>query len=557
MKQYISNILPRLQQFSKSLDHLENFVDKPWVLIDDDLNRHVYIFKRDKSLIISVNGSAEIGRWDYIQAADSILVDAGTSKTLLRHAFVEKGLMILKIDGLTEQPWVLANEKEIPDLDVDRYMKDLLAQKLKLKLYNFQGRNYYISDPYGQGITSNTRFFDEQFRLVEESFTLTSEGRTYSVKNGIVRASYFIAVFKSDKGELEIRSQQSYITKDDEVFINGSHAPDAMYKIVEKRSIDSITVRDGKIVKMTFPTSYLGIGIAAAVVVCLGLIVYAMFAKASAQPDKKEQVTTDVEKADTANRMMTADSSTNIVLASVSYNSSECKARITGFLDAINNRSFSLLKDYFPEVIDKYYNDRNVFSSDEINSIRQYWTETIGKGYIAYDTTEMISGKQDGDYYVEAKQFQAATDKEDRIPVISISSVRYVLSASDLKIKSVTGNLITKEYDYLTLFNVPFDDKRDIESFISTANTVDFDRIFNRLSSSDETYRYKQVLNEAILNKFGANTPVYGVNSKSDEFVILEDFCRGLTDGTIHFISTKNVYRSSDDQLTKLEVASY
>ncbi len=52
MKAYLENLLPRIKQYSQSLDKKELFVDVPWVLIDPDLNQHKYIFKRDGQLII-------------------------------------------------------------------------------------------------------------------------------------------------------------------------------------------------------------------------------------------------------------------------------------------------------------------------------------------------------------------------------------------------------------------------------------------------------------------------------------------------------------------------
>jgi hypothetical protein len=67
MQQYLKNFIPRLNQFSRTLDQIESFVDKPWIFIDEKNNKHTYIFQRDKSLIMSLNGIVEmIGNLDRV-----------------------------------------------------------------------------------------------------------------------------------------------------------------------------------------------------------------------------------------------------------------------------------------------------------------------------------------------------------------------------------------------------------------------------------------------------------------------------------------------------------
>jgi hypothetical protein len=83
MLQYIKNLLPQLQRFSKSLNHQANFVDKPWIYIDEKGDRHTYIFQKDKSLVMSLNGAVQMGSWQYIPNAESLIIDRG-SVTLLK-----------------------------------------------------------------------------------------------------------------------------------------------------------------------------------------------------------------------------------------------------------------------------------------------------------------------------------------------------------------------------------------------------------------------------------------------------------------------------------------
>ena len=88
MKNYLSNILPRIKQFSQDLDKKEGFVDVPWVIIDELQNQQKYIFKRNGELLMSLNGQVTVGKWEYLSAARSLLIDRNVDKILLNQNFI-------------------------------------------------------------------------------------------------------------------------------------------------------------------------------------------------------------------------------------------------------------------------------------------------------------------------------------------------------------------------------------------------------------------------------------------------------------------------------------
>ena len=90
MKEYISNIIPRLKDLSLTLDRKENFIEKPWVWLDEDNNQQKFIFKRNGELIMSLNGQAAIGKWEYISSAKSLLIDRIQDKILLNQDFINE-----------------------------------------------------------------------------------------------------------------------------------------------------------------------------------------------------------------------------------------------------------------------------------------------------------------------------------------------------------------------------------------------------------------------------------------------------------------------------------
>ena len=125
MKLYLSNLLPRLQEYSLSLDKKEVFVEKPWVIVDENLNQQKYIFRRDGELIMSLNGTVKIGSWEYIAAAKSLLINRIQDKILLNQFFIDPAVMVLKKDGFKDENLIMANEILIPDLDVTTYLKKI------------------------------------------------------------------------------------------------------------------------------------------------------------------------------------------------------------------------------------------------------------------------------------------------------------------------------------------------------------------------------------------------------------------------------------------------
>jgi hypothetical protein len=139
MREYILNILPRIRQYSKTLDKIENFVDKPWVILDEYNNQQKFIFRRNGELLMSLNGQVTIGKWKYIAEANSLLIDRITDKILLNQDFVDPAVMILKMDGRLDKPFLLANEKLIPDLDIGRYLHELYYSKNSISLIQLDG----------------------------------------------------------------------------------------------------------------------------------------------------------------------------------------------------------------------------------------------------------------------------------------------------------------------------------------------------------------------------------------------------------------------------------
>ena len=247
MRYYINNLINRLKEFSKSLDTQEVFIDKPWVVMDEKSNQLKYIFKRNGDLIMSLNGNVSIGNWEYIPQAKSLLIDRIESKILLNQSFVDPAVMVLNMDGIQEEHFVLVNEVLIPDYDVVKYLKNKFYEhnritpvKLKndkvLEIHNY--KNSFLNLPVS---IDQEDAPDGKYELEDSSIRLVVSGNS-------VKKVLFLNKYKTKKGELAIE-----ITKNRgpeigaAVYLNNRIAPDGRYWY---GLLSSVKVKDGKIIKL-------------------------------------------------------------------------------------------------------------------------------------------------------------------------------------------------------------------------------------------------------------------------------------------------------------------
>lgn len=124
MIEYLKNLVPRLQKFSKELDVIEVFVDKPWIYIDISGNHHEYVFMRDGRLLMSLNGIVNEGKWELLPTK-RLLINRIVDQVMLNKMFINKDILMLQKNGTDNEPFVLINQDEIKDLNYLNYLKNL------------------------------------------------------------------------------------------------------------------------------------------------------------------------------------------------------------------------------------------------------------------------------------------------------------------------------------------------------------------------------------------------------------------------------------------------
>lgn len=269
MKEHIKNLIVRLGNYNQKLDKIASFADRKWVFIDEASKKHSYIFKRDGKLIMSISGKVTEGAWEYLSEAESILIDRVQDKILLNHAFFDEALMILKYDGSpTEDLFILADEKKIPDLNIINYLNSKVgATKLKVAktsakkkihirqkseevLTIFTNYKEYDDDITGFNV-GDTGFIKD--RMPQDGLHVSKDGKyNITFNNGSI-TDYFVAhKYKlSDGTRLIVKSRQFNLPRkgDPAVYENGDPAKSGKFKI---GFMNYVTIDNGRINKFSY-----------------------------------------------------------------------------------------------------------------------------------------------------------------------------------------------------------------------------------------------------------------------------------------------------------------
>ena len=259
MYEYIKNILPKIQQFSKDLDTKELIKDKQWVLIDDNGDRATYIFQANGRLIVSLSGDAKIGTWEYVSPAKSLLLTVGDRKTFLSFSFFNNALFILKKDNDSEIPWILVNKNVIPDLNIEKYLNSLIAkakeENLEVELENGMTLQIQkVTNPqsvyFDYKVTCNGMSVDDGVYKIKDMPKLVR------IQNSKIVKYLHQRKYQTDHGELIVQqNEHDNPVYGDRASLTGNPKPSGTFIIFTNNSnLKKIIINDGiiSIVKFNY-----------------------------------------------------------------------------------------------------------------------------------------------------------------------------------------------------------------------------------------------------------------------------------------------------------------
>jgi hypothetical protein len=210
MKTFLLDIIPKIRKFSQKLDDITILTNKHWVLLGENANKTVYIFRKiNNQLLVSENGLIEKASWDYI-VNGSIIIDLEGKSYLFKHSFIDDAVLVLKLDGTNE--YALFVNEEV----YEKYLNSLV------KVLSFLEDNY-LNKIKAHSISSNIRNKVKTHASLKSKSKI--EKRTKKIRTDWPNDNELKFTFKSSYPESEFRiynqkGKWGYVDKEKNVVID-------------------------------------------------------------------------------------------------------------------------------------------------------------------------------------------------------------------------------------------------------------------------------------------------------------------------------------------------
>ncbi|MCL2098585.1 MAG: hypothetical protein FWH23_07515 [Bacteroidales bacterium] len=257
MKIYLKSVVRQLQRFSASLDKTSILIEKPWAMIDEEFEMQKLIFRKNKELVLSKNGQVQMGKWDYFPEAKSLLIDRGADKILCNEAFIDSGVMILRLDGTDNRFFMLANENIVPDLDANKYLKKLRYQRLNIKekmlvdgkILEIQREEKWQLPKVGNPVTIDAE-------LIEDGMYQLSEREYFEIKKSVIYKILTETKYTNPDGfDIFVQQQDNYaISRGDYVYMFDEQVDNAVINFSKAKNL---IVRDGSVDRLEYKNTML------------------------------------------------------------------------------------------------------------------------------------------------------------------------------------------------------------------------------------------------------------------------------------------------------------
>ena len=262
MNHVITHYVNSLKSISESLKKNTIFLDKSWVLLDNEGEIQILIFKRNNELILSKHGKVVEGFWEYLQGSHALLIDIKNEKLLLKEQFIDSNAMIFKLDSNEIGFFTLINEKVFPDFNILAYLNSLKIKKFGIKeIPLIDGRNLQIYNSRStihiiQYLGKTVEAVDSRFavdNLMSGCFMSKNRELTFHVTNNKIEKVHKNQLINSVNGEhIEIEEGEEISPKLNVLkTITSNGQPLTSSSIIDSNNIQ-YEVSQGKITKVNY-----------------------------------------------------------------------------------------------------------------------------------------------------------------------------------------------------------------------------------------------------------------------------------------------------------------
>ena len=107
MKTYVLEAIKRIKRFSEKFDISTTLCDKTWVVFNDTGERELYIFQPDGTTFITKNGVGIKGKWHWISANQSLIINKDDNVIMLHPEYIDKTILALNLDGTQKMAFLI------------------------------------------------------------------------------------------------------------------------------------------------------------------------------------------------------------------------------------------------------------------------------------------------------------------------------------------------------------------------------------------------------------------------------------------------------------------
>lgn len=143
MEESIRNIIPEIKQYSKLLSQKEYFINKTWLLINNNNDIIQYTFKNNGVLIIATNSIVSRGVWETLSPS-KILIESSIGSIQFEHLFFDDSIMLLLKHSKVEEILILIDPLVIKDQNPLKYLEKLQNRKNPTLVQNIIGGVLFI-----------------------------------------------------------------------------------------------------------------------------------------------------------------------------------------------------------------------------------------------------------------------------------------------------------------------------------------------------------------------------------------------------------------------------
>ncbi|WP_027126591.1 hypothetical protein [Gelidibacter mesophilus] len=133
MRNFLYNIVPKLEPFDYLLHHDKQFINQEWVLINGIEDTHaMYVFKPNNELVISENDKVTTTRWSFINS-NFISITTADGIVLIKAFYKDNDMLVLNQKSSEEYSFFI-NSTEYLDVinskeDVQKFLKQKYLKK--------------------------------------------------------------------------------------------------------------------------------------------------------------------------------------------------------------------------------------------------------------------------------------------------------------------------------------------------------------------------------------------------------------------------------------------